>query len=410
MPAGSLLLLLSATLPAMPQDATSRATPDPLTAVDGTACSDAATWTAARRPELLELFEQHVYGRTPAPPAFRCEISDQRSALGGDARRTRLKVTFHGNGAELETELLVFQPAEHLDAPLFLGLNFRGNHTVVDDPDLPVRATPAGTPEGLGRRAPESDRGERARRYPIATILDRGFGFATAWYGDLDPDFDDGFRNGLHPLLGAGPTETGPRAADAPGSIAIWAIGLSSYRKALRVLGVESVAVFGHSRLGKTALWAGALDPGFALTISNDSGCGGAALSKRKQGETVEAITRRFPHWFCPRFAEYAGREEALPLDQHLLIALMAPRAVHVASASEDAWADPEGEFLAARDASPVWGLFGLRGIEQETSPAVGEVTGEQVRYHLRAGKHDLTGEDWRRFLHHADRVFYASR
>jgi hypothetical protein len=388
--------------------------PDPLKFANGTPVTTAQAWTEQRRPEILELFREFVYGKAPPAPqklSYRI-VSEDQHALGGKATRKEIEITLAEKPRPVIMTMLLFVPKQPRPAPVFWGLNFRGNQTVTDDPA--VRLNPnwvdARSPGVVENHATEESRGTRTNRWPIPMIIDRGYALATAYYGDIDPDFDDGFQNGIQPAFcRAGQTQP---AADEWGSIAAWAWGLSrglDYLEKDPDVDAAHVAVIGHSRLGKTALWAGASDPRFALVISNDSGCGGAALSRRHFGETVARINYSFPHWFCDNFNKFNENEAALPVDQHELIALIAPRPVYIASASEDLWADPRGEFLSAVHADPVYRLLGTDGFGGDAPPVQmpandAPISSGTIGYHIRSGKHDITDYDWTQYLNFADR------
>ncbi|MDF1825606.1 MAG: acetylxylan esterase [Verrucomicrobiales bacterium] len=360
-----------------------------------------------RRSELLALFSAHVYGEVPKlAEETRLQSRVTREVAGfldGKAVLKEVDLTFPEESGGPAIQMLVISPSGGGGAPAFLGYNFRGNHTIHSDPRITLsEAWMRPDKEGrvVGNRSMEKSRGTSANRWPVEKIIDRGFALVVMYYGDIDPDFDDGFENGVHRVFGQ------PEEAQW-GSIGAWAWGL---RRALDYLeeedGVDAarVAVFGHSRLGKTSLWAGAQDERFALVISNNSGCGGAALSRRAFGETVKRINTNFPHWFNDRFPSYDDDLDALPVDQHQLIALMAPRPVYVASATEDEWADPRGEFLAAKLGSEAWALYGKRGLEAGKMPPPNQSIGDSVGYHLREGKHDVTDFDWECYLDFAER------
>jgi hypothetical protein len=350
--------------------------PNALARADGSLITSAQQWQSEQRGRLLDLFEEHVYGRPsvgrPAGMTFEV-VNVDAQAMGGDATLKQVEITLPNQAAtdSLTLRLTMFVPNAAAGAPVatFLLINNRAESNT--DPTRVIKS----------------------EFWPAESVIAEGYGIAAFHYGDIDPD-EDAFNNGVHQLF-----DGGVRGESTWGALRAWAWGASramDYFETDALIDAKRVAVVGHSRGGKTALVAGATDERFALAISNDSGEGGASLARRNVGESILDINNGFPHWFALKYRDYNGTPENLPVDQHELIALMAPRAVYVASASEDAWADPEGEFLAAVHAAPVYALFGYSALGTDQWPAIGEhVHGQQVGYHLREGVHDLTQFDW---------------
>ncbi len=384
--------------------------PDLLTCEDGSNVKTAGEWEKIRRPEVLGLFERFVYGRVPGGDYIQSNevLIHQKNALEGKADRYEIKISIERNDRLLSFNLLVYLPTGvSQPVPVFMGYNFNGNHTINPDPGIIITDSWVRNREEtmvVNNQANERSRGMSASRWPVEMILDRGYGLATLYYGDVDPDYDDAFQNGIHPLF-YGPGQNLPEK-DEWGSIAAWAWGLSramDYLVTWEAVDPSRVAVMGHSRLGKTSLWAGASDERFAMVVSNNSGCGGAALSRREFGETVERINTSFPHWFCRNFHDFNKRVSELPVDQHMLIALMAPRPVYIASAEEDRWADPRGEYLSGYHAAPVFNLY-YPTIPDYESPGIDSpVNDTRIGYHIRSGGHDVTKFDWQQYLDFAD-------
>jgi len=378
--------------------------PDPLTTFSNKQIQTSSSWNGLRRPELISFFESQVFGKVPGTlDAMAFEVEEEsNSALGGLAKRRQVKVTITKNGKTLSFLILLYLPKKIDRAPLFLGYNFHGNHTVINDPDIFISKAWSLNNTSIGisnHTLTEESRGLRSSRWAIIKMIEAGYGLATIYYGEIDPDKND-FTDGLHSLFY---TEGQKRPAkDEWGGIGAWAWALSramDYLENDMEVDKSRVIVFGHSRLGKAALWAGAMDERFAGVISNDSGCGGAALSRRKFGETVAQINKTFPYWFSENFKKYNNAEEDLAVDQHELLALIAPRPLYVASAKDDEWADPKGEFLSAYYATPVYSLFGKAGIPSIEMPNVNSPIQNTVAYHIRTGKHDVTEYDWEQYI-----------
>lgn len=383
--------------------------PDPLKTDGGCIIKDSGSWLKSRREGILDVFRSQEYGFSAPPPAAGIElkiVEKSAGAFNSAATRIQAVVTPRGFKDFPPINMLVYIPNNaKKPVPAFAGLNFFGNETVTHDPEVIISSAWMRNDDNAGivnNRATEKSRGTHAGRWSIDHILKSGFALAVAYYGDIEPDHPEGWKTGIRAALSKDGTNT-VFAPDSWGAIGAWAWGLSRMLDALELIpeiNSKKVAVIGHSRLGKTALWAAAQDTRFAMSVSNDSGCGGARVSRHitKECEPLAAINKSFPHWFCGNFKKYAGREQELPIDQHELISLIAPRPVHVGSAIEDTWANPEGEFLSAKYASPVYNLFGKAGVSGEMPPLHTPV-GETLRYHVRAGGHDVTEYDWVQYI-----------
>ena len=392
--------------------------PEVLAGPNEVPASSQAEWEQTSRPHQLETLENFIYGRRlpPVPVSVVGDVERAEVDLGSTkALRLQAKLRLGTAADAPTTDVLLYLPKASQKVPVFLKLNFRGNQAETADPGvwLPPGWVPADSRfEGIvDNRATDASRGALKRRFPVASLVGRGYGMATAYCGDFFPDRPDGRPDSVLASLGRPVADDLPE--NEPGAIGTWAWGLSrilDWLITLPEVDGSKVIVVGHSRLGKTALWAGACDQRFAMVVSNDSGCGGAALFRRNFGETLEVITKRFPHWFCPRLADYADREMELPGDQHALLAMAAPRLLYVASAKEDRWADPRGEFLAAVAAGRAWKLYGFTGLGTEAMPAINTPIGDMIGYHIRNGSHDLLPYDWTQYADFADRTLLAKK
>lgn len=375
---------------------------NPLLMNNGQAVKSKTDWYNIRKPELLDFFISEVYGQMPERPAnMRFELKEiDSSALNGIAIRKQINVYFEGNETGQQMRILIYLP-KHLKkgAPLFLGLNFHGNQTINGDKNIEITdAWVKNKTEGVvNNKATEATRGIASKQWPLQYILENGYGVATVYAGDIAPDFKEGHELGVQSLY--------PELRNRPdnfSTMGAWAWGLSramDYLETDAQINADNIIVFGTSRLGKAALWAGATDERFAMTISNESGAGGAKLYHHKYQEDIAQICRVFPYWFSENFQKYKGKDLELPFDQHLMMSLIAPRPLLIASAEEAYVCDPYGEFLGALATSPVYEFLGVKPLPIQAMPAENEPAFGTIGYYLRSGKHDLLRYDWEQFI-----------
>lgn len=381
--------------------------PDPLICNDGRQITTAGEWESIRRPEILEIFMSKVYGRTPTDKidvSYTLLTCDPK-AMDGEATCKQVLFSFTNGKKTIEAILLLYIP-NHVQGkvPVFVGYNFMGNQTTTLEPSIYYSP---GLRFVHGKDSPVWKRGAQKNRWCYDKILKRGYAVATMCYHDIYPDraeLRDYSVASLFPDY-----ISGSKNHDEWEAIGVWAWGSSrivDYLEREERIDMSKIAIMGHSRQGKAALWSGAQDSRFKVVISNDSGCGGAALSKRVYGENIARITTVLSHWFCPAFSQYAGNEENLPFDQHEMLALIAPRHLYVASAEGDLWADPKGEYLSAYYTNKVYELYKMKGLGSPVPPAIHQPIMNDVGYHIRAGKHDVTDYDWERFMDFCDLHF----
>jgi hypothetical protein len=391
-----------ANLPARPE------LPDPLVKLDGSRVTTPEQWKLERRGELKALFQHYMYGVMPPDPLEAHSVGrEDPHCFGGKATKQEITIEFGPPGTP-KIHLLLFVPNNRKKpVPVFLGLNFNGNHTVVDDPTiaLPDVWMPSGSPGVKDNKATDAGRGKDAGVWSVEKVIDHGYALATFYSGDIAPDHP-GYKDGIFPIYAK--KEGAKRAPDDFGAVAAWAWGLSRAVDQLYghpgEIDPERIAVIGHSRLGKAALLAGAFDERFSLVIGHQAGCGGSAPSRGKVGEQVKQINDRFLHWFADTFKEFNDQTDRLPFDQNCLIALAAPRPVLLTNGELDTWANPVGQFEVLKAADSVYQMLGVKGISETEMPPVGKLVGDRLAYHIRPGKHAMLPEDWDVFLAFADK------
>jgi len=382
--------------------------PDPLIMLNGKKVKNAKTWYAKRRPEIVKLFEEYQYGRVPVAPAdMTFSVFDKGTPVfNGNAVRKQVTVFFTKDTSNYKMDILIYLPAGSLKpVPLFFNVGFSANSTITDDPGIK-----AGYIWGReGKRVP-APKGGQFGRMNIDQFISQGIGFASVYYGDIEPDFGDGVKYGIRGYYLKPGTEY--PAPDEWGAISAWSWGLSramDYFETDKDIDSKKVALFGVSRLGKTVLWTGARDPWFGMVIASCSGEGGAAISRRNYGETIDHMTHptRYFYQFAGNWRNYKDDPSKSPVDAHMLVALMAPRPLFLQTGETDGWSDPKGEFLAAVAAEPVYKLLGKKGLETKEMPAAGQPILNDLGYYMHTGGHGALPADYEIFIRFIKQHFY---
>jgi hypothetical protein len=390
--------------------------PDPLVMQGGTKVATKEDWESKRKPELKALFQHYMYGRLPPKPA-RQEflVSEPRECLGGKAELRDVTIVSIEPKTDHPIHVILITPKGAKSPPVFVGVHFCGNHAVLDDPKIPLPAgwVPARCAGAVNERATDAGRGGDKDKWNVDLIIDRGYALACFYAGDIDPDTAD-MADGIGPVFYK--NGAGNPADDDAATIALWAWGFHRVVDYLnephKLVDPKRIAVVGHSRMGKTALLAGAMDDRIALVIPHQAGCGGTAPSRTSdpKAESVQRINTSFPHWFCGNFKQFNDRTDLLPFDQHCLVALCAPRPVLYSNAQEDQWANPSGQFELLRAATPVYELYGVEGLAKDAKPEIGTLTKSRLGYFIRDGKHSMIRPDWEVFLEFADEHLGAGK
>ncbi|SEB59987.1 acetylxylan esterase [Terriglobus roseus] len=373
--------------------------PDPLVMSDGSPVTTTKQWETNRRPEIVRLFETQQFGIAPGKPAaLSFDVFDAGTpALNGKAIRKQVMIWFNKEKTGPHIQLLEYIPAAkfaaHKPAPMLLSINFGVVQNAAADPGI----KPEQVWDPKTNTRVDAASGHNFGKLNTDALLDAGIGIATFYYGNVDPDYVGGFSNGIRATNLKSQAE---RPGDAWGTIAAWSWGMSrvqDYFETDKAVDARRVAVHGVSRLGKTALWAGAHDQRFAAVIESCSGEGGAALSRRNYGETIAHMTApsRYPYQFAANWAKYSGFPDTAPMDANLLVALVAPRPLLLQTGDTDFWSDPKGEFLAAVSAGPVWKLYGKQDLGTTTMPQAKEAILHDVAYEMHDGGHGMVPGDW---------------